>query len=226
MEVPNRDQEEAALVLLLLPIFDQWTGDLERLVGFIPWDAYRQRVQEALSQRLASVFLYIVLRFEAERAANFDMDAMAAAAVGWATSRASEVATGLVNSVRGSYNDLVATIFSGGPVGAGSASSNAAQAREAISSLLTRERAVTISSTEITAAQSAGQIRAVQEYQARTGLLLDGIWIVELNGLGQPDSRVCPVCRPLHGTGREVWGGKFPGGPPAHPRCRCTLTYR
>lgn len=38
---------------------------------------------------------------------------------------------------------------------------------------------------------------------------------------GVPDARVCPVCRPFDGHTSEVWGGEFPDGPPAHPRCRC-----
>lgn len=41
------------------------------------------------------------------------------------------------------------------------------------------------------------------------------------------DERVCPVCAPLHGA-KARKGGTFPGGfrsPPAHPRCRCGVTF-
>ena len=226
MEVPNRDQEETAIALILLPIFEEWTRDMLRLVGFVPWEAYRQRVQESMTQRLAAVYLFIVLRFEADRGASFDMDAMGASAVSWASARASELATNLVASVKATFGNLISSFFSGGPVGGQAAQATAEEARKAIGGILTRERAGGIAATEVTAAQSAGQIQAVQVYQAQTGLLLDGIWQVELNAIGLPDSRVCKICKPLHGTGREVWGLKFPGGPPAHPRCRCTLTYR
>jgi hypothetical protein len=34
------------------------------------------------------------------------------------------------------------------------------------------------------------------------------------------DERVCPICGPKHG--KEITDGKFP---PAHPRCRCWVTY-
>jgi hypothetical protein len=40
------------------------------------------------------------------------------------------------------------------------------------------------------------------------------------------DEKVCPICGPLHGTRRDVWGERFPTGPTAHPRCRCWLSLR
>lgn len=39
------------------------------------------------------------------------------------------------------------------------------------------------------------------------------------------DERVCKVCGPLDGTTQSTWQSKFPGGPPAHPSCRCWLSY-
>lgn len=47
----------------------------------------------------------------------------------------------------------------------------------------------------------------------------DDIWMTE------EDARVCPICGPLHGSRRRVWGRIFPDGPPAHPRCRCEIVY-
>lgn len=42
----------------------------------------------------------------------------------------------------------------------------------------------------------------------------------------QRDERVCPICSPLNGKTQDVWGKQFPNGTPAHPRCRCFLTYQ
>lgn len=39
------------------------------------------------------------------------------------------------------------------------------------------------------------------------------------------DSRVCPICSPLHGRTRSQWSRFFPDGPPSHPRCRCWIEY-
>lgn len=56
----------------------------------------------------------------------------------------------------------------------------------------------------------------------RSGIVptITEIWITEKDGF------VCPICRPLHKKPREFWDDKFPGGPRAHPRCRCWLIYR
>lgn len=39
------------------------------------------------------------------------------------------------------------------------------------------------------------------------------------------DGRVCPVCLPLHGKDRTIWGLEYPSGPPVHPSCRCWIHY-
>lgn len=39
------------------------------------------------------------------------------------------------------------------------------------------------------------------------------------------DGRVCSTCHPLNEQPESVWAGEFPSGPPAHPNCRCFLTY-
>jgi hypothetical protein len=35
----------------------------------------------------------------------------------------------------------------------------------------------------------------------------------------------CPICAPLHKRPRRSWQRRFPFGPPAHPRCVCTIDY-
>lgn len=40
-----------------------------------------------------------------------------------------------------------------------------------------------------------------------------------------PRSNVCPICLSLNGQTIEVYGIRFPQGPPAHPNCRCYLDY-
>ena len=35
----------------------------------------------------------------------------------------------------------------------------------------------------------------------------------------------CPICKPLNKKTRRVWEKKFPNGPPAHPRCVCSIDF-
>jgi hypothetical protein len=54
--------------------------------------------------------------------------------------------------------------------------------------------------------------------------VLMAIWVAETEpGTNYPDSRVCPICLPLHNQSEEIWSVQGP--PPAHPRCRCTLRW-
>lgn len=46
---------------------------------------------------------------------------------------------------------------------------------------------------------------------------------IELRWFTREDELVCPICRPLNRTLQEVWSREFPGGPPAHVRCRCDV---
>lgn len=69
--------------------------------------------------------------------------------------------------------------------------------------------------TETTAAQTAGSEAAAAIY----GMDEADLWITENDG------RVCPTCGPLHMATRKKWMARFPNGTPAHPNCRCYISY-
>jgi SPP1 gp7 family putative phage head morphogenesis protein len=78
-------------------------------------------------------------------------------------------------------------------------------------------RASLIASTEVTRAFSAASL----EIAAEVDVIKRVVWHTA------HDELVCPVCAPLNGATAKV-GGVFPGGlsaPPAHPRCRCGLSF-
>ncbi len=52
-----------------------------------------------------------------------------------------------------------------------------------------------------------------------TGILTNRFWHTA------NDDRVCSICSPLDGYEAAIWAGRFPSGPPAHPNCRCYVTY-
>ncbi len=76
-------------------------------------------------------------------------------------------------------------------------------------------RADVIAATEVTRAVTAGETALV----VALGIPATALWHTAL------DDRVCEVCEPLDGVGREVYGMVSPDGPPAHPNCRCFLDW-
>ncbi len=85
--------------------------------------------------------------------------------------------------------------------------------------MLSRDRASMIAATEVTRAVTVGESLILVMLLAETGKELIPVWYTEM------DARVCPICAPLHGTGPPTWRRIAEGGPPAHPNCRCHLTY-
>lgn len=90
--------------------------------------------------------------------------------------------------------------------------------RKRLATAFSDSRAEGLAITHTTASRSAGQLTIAT-------LLGDDVerdweWITE------GDGNVCPICRPLNGKLSSVWRLVAPGGPPAHPRCRCDLILR
>jgi SPP1 gp7 family putative phage head morphogenesis protein len=82
-----------------------------------------------------------------------------------------------------------------------------------------RERALVIARTETMAALNAGQVQNWNEAK-KAGLLGEGAMV---EWITTADEETCPVCAPMDGT-RVPLGQPFGvPGPPAHPRCRCTI---
>lgn len=85
---------------------------------------------------------------------------------------------------------------------------------------LGQETAKSVAITEVTRATTQAERAATKRYSDRTGVTLLAFWTTE------NDARVCPICMPLNDKPEASWDSKFPLGPPAHPRCRCWITWR
>lgn len=79
-------------------------------------------------------------------------------------------------------------------------------------------RADTVAITETTEAISQGEHYGAAELAA-IAILLIPVWDTE------DDDKVCPLCGPYERQRQNVWQGDFPTGPPAHPNCRCRLSW-
>lgn len=91
------------------------------------------------------------------------------------------------------------------------------------SHLFSAERAAATAITETTRAISQGQQAAAGLIALATRSRLTVRWKTE------GDDKVCPICSPLDGKTEnepEGYGREFPGGPPAHPYCRCELAFQ
>ena len=82
-----------------------------------------------------------------------------------------------------------------------------------------RERAELIAITEITRSRSAGELAAA-ELLEDLDIKVTGAWMT------RQDELVCSICGPLHMTPESYWREFFPNGSPAHPRCRCGLSWK
>lgn len=85
--------------------------------------------------------------------------------------------------------------------------------------VFTLGRAEAAAVTEITAAITAGEVKAADYLEIASGIQLVPYWATE------QDERVCKICYPLDSLPRERWEQAYPDGPPAHPRCRCSLNW-
>lgn len=86
--------------------------------------------------------------------------------------------------------------------------------------LLSPARASDIAVTETTRANSKAERAAAEDFErANPGVKIVAYWVTE------NDSRVCVRCSSLDGDPESVWLRELPDGPPAHPNCRCWLTW-
>jgi len=132
------------------------------------------------------------------------------AGITWATTRAAQMASAWVTGARDIFSRVWNRYISA--TAAGERFPVSAEVSTAFAP--TRiERDVITSTTDATSqgAEFSVKSRGLDDSRDR--------WITEA------DARVCPICKPLHGTTRETWELKFPTGPPAHERCRCEIGY-
>ncbi len=100
--------------------------------------------------------------------------------------------------------------------------------------ILNPMRAVSLASTQVTTAASAGELSQLKANKAQpkpivvdpvTGAITQGpTTTTETYWRTRNDSAVCSICGPLNNKPEDVWGQVYPDGPgSAHPNCRCYL---
>lgn len=209
-DLPDRRKHEQRLADAIARRFDEQRARLESdsSAGF---QQFENDLQRDLSAELAIVFVLAMMVLDDEYRVGITTQLAQQRAHAW-SANASRV---LSQSIADTSRDRVASAFDA----AASSPDPVRARRDALAEVFRRGRADSIAATEVTRGTSAGESAGVA-VASSVGVSLQPIWETER------DARVCPICSPLQGTGVDRWGRLYPGGPPAHPNCRCWLRYR
>jgi hypothetical protein len=218
--VPNRAAEDQALTAAMLLVFGQYRTQAEAwLAGHlsIP-DEFYGRLRTAI-EATALAHLERVSSDSANRlASSLGIPASEAAQQDsrlWAQQRASQLASEFVDRTQ----QWVAEIVAKAQAAADSRALAAAVAAAGMATVFSTGRAKSLGITETTGAASAGEMNAAQRIEQDYGVEVVAYWTVD------ETSNVCPICNGLHGKPQDDWEQVYPGGPPGHPGCACSLRF-
>lgn len=224
--IGNRDEvppEQLALEEELIPQIEKWLTDQSKRIaaatgpnGEAPattfWSAEIKAMTAFLvpfvskwaEQGISSTVIAL-----SEMGLGLDAGVNARAAQ-WAGEHALELARGLTDTTKELAKAKIKQwLLTGKPMG---------ELEKSLAEVISpRWRASLIASTEVTRAFAEASLEIAQEMD----VIKRVVWLTA------HDEQVCPICGPLNGSTTKV-GSVFPGGfssPPAHPRCRCGLSF-
>lgn len=227
-DIPNRLDEEAALAAILSAMFarhqDELTEWLEANAGRarrLPpglLAAFRNDVAEAVQTTIAGVHSEAAQRIAEQLGYGVSTDEAVARADQYARDRAAEIGTAIAERLDTQTQEALALAAT---VTVGLVASEEARAlvTRALETVTGAGRAETIAATEVTTANTAGELARVDDVERRTGMAIMAVWVTER------DDRVCPRCEAMDGAPRQAWKGDAEHGPPLHPSCRCFVEY-
>ncbi len=212
-ELVNRRDHEAALAVLLSRVLHEHGQRVAATGGRASWDQLESDLRRALAPLLLLVYVESADQLARQQNLRVDRDSVVREGRDWATQQSGQLAAEITGSTRERVEDAIERLVRGDIQ-----SSDFAARME---TLFGPQRAEDLAIGAVTDAVSAGEIGLIAILAAMGEEdLPEPIWWTE------DDGRVCEVCGPFHGTGRDVWGSEFPYGPKAHKRCRCWLEWR
>jgi len=245
MELPNRDEHEAAIATALATVAQRHRHEIAEFMGDVPdmdhvpeefWQRMEDETAEAIQDSLLDTFSasshlhgwgHKKTEKKALREVRQGISDAAFAAYGWATDRARAFARYWTTSTRERIRVGLENPAEPPPIDVTQAEhEQATQTPRAISSgefnvlldaTFSPQRIETVAIDEVTRARHAG---AETARDATVGLGGNDRWRT------QRDDRVCHICEPNEGKRRDDWPAKFAEGPPCHPRCRCWIEYQ
>lgn len=218
-DLPNRTNEEAALSAALYLLFAEHeaealalldgSADPARLTPAF-WQAMQQRIEDTLAEQLGRIHQQAAQRMAAELGLAGINSAKVANAYSWATLRAYQVSTDLVNRIQTSVAEAAAQV----------SAAEVATLGVAMAVLFAPERASRIAATEITNAVSAGEFDQRDALEDHYGVKIVAIWNTR-------DNDACRTCTRMNRLTEVEFSRYYPSGPgdQVHPACRCFLTW-
>lgn len=214
----TRSQRESDLAAAIAPLFSEMEERIIRDSRGVNWALWQARLQQAMTLPLAKTHREAALQLTTRYKAPVTDEEIGATAMLLAMIQASDVAAVITRSTAQSASTGILRAELGGTAIGDEIEATFATGR--VESIAVTETTKAITHAERKAAQQIEDHRKRGEIPDLTGLLVP-YWYTEWDG------RVCNVCRPLHGKPKEDWGALalILEGPPAHPSCRCWLTW-
>lgn len=209
-----RDAHERRLRKALEELFAKLAPEIaDKLAkGEVPTDEELSAAfQRVIEPQLVEAATAEGLRLAAEVQVQFDPAMVNAAMVEWASSYSYEMVRGLTDTTRKTLQNAISKFASTPGMTRG-------ELEKLLEPAFGAARAEAIAVTEVTRAYSASQ-STYQEQLAEMGIPMQKVWVTNNDEI----ARQCPICWPKHMKPEAQWKEEFPGGPPGHVRCRCSM---
>lgn len=218
MDIINRDELERKLARVLgrdlraeLQKLLDYLGDPPQLAN-VPneyWNNGWRDIQKDVEPVLRDIYLRQAQGLMDEVGIGVEWDLVNTAASQWARQNTESILQQLFNTRYEHLNTTIPRFYEEGW--------NLGQLRAELENWYSPVRAEMIAITETTRAAVEGERAFVEQNRVENGIEMIPIWQTENDEI----VRRCPICWPRHR--KEITDGMYP---PAHPRCRCWVTYR
>lgn len=218
-DIDNRDAFELDLATRLARVLSRQRREVIVLLGDPPnmvnipaewWTAAGIELQAVIAPIMEEIFLQQVGAVVDVATIGIEWGLANEAAITWANQYTFGLVTELNNTTRNAIQSAVRAFYDQG------LSINDLRLRLMRDSVLGPVRAEMIAVTEVTRAAAEGERQTAAQIAQDTGVVMIPIW----NTADDEIAHKCPICWPRHL--QPIMNGEFP---PAHPRCRCWVTY-
>lgn len=218
--VPNRSELERKYGKVMAGILRRQMGELLELMGDPPdlskvppdfWARHGKEAEAKLRPFGEKVYLEAAERMLAEVPVGVDWALVNEAAMTWADEYTYNLVTGINSTSQRVLQRSVSQYFQ--------EAMTQGELRKRLSGTFGPVRAEMIARTEVTRAAVEGERATVKE--ADDILSQHGVAPMVPFWQTRNDEIVCPICGPKHN--KEIKDDEYP---PAHPRCRCWITYK